>query len=255
MPAMTKYRPAQNGVQVIERAARILRELAEFPDEGLSLASLAQRAGLARSTVHRLVTALQAEAFVVPASPGGRVKLGPGLVALAVIASPDLVREIHPWAARLSHELDETVDISVLQHNQVLFVDQVAAPRRLRAVSAVGSLFPAHSPAPGKALLSALPDERVVELLPVELESLTPSTITRRDDLIAELEVVRQTGIAYDREEHTPGICAVAGVVRDATGRMASISVPLPAQRFYGHEQELAKTVLRTCDEVDRALS
>lgn len=58
-------RRAQNGVQVIERAARILRELAEFPDEGLSLNSLAERSGLARSTVHRLVTALQAETFVV----------------------------------------------------------------------------------------------------------------------------------------------------------------------------------------------
>src|SRR5262245_23467737 len=235
-------RRAQNGVQVIERAARILRELAEFPDDGLSLNSLAERSGLARSTVHRLVVALQAESFVVPASPGGRVKLGPGLVALAVVATPDLVREIHPWAARLSHEINETVDISVLQHNQVLFVDQIAAPRQLRAVSAVGSLFPAHCPAPGKALLSALGDERVMELLPADLESLTPNTITKRHALIAELETVRRTGIAYDREEHTPGICAVAGVVKDANGRMASISVPMPAQRFYGHEQKHAET-------------
>jgi DNA-binding IclR family transcriptional regulator len=247
-------RRAQNGVQVIERAARILRELGEVPEEGLSLASLAERSGLARSTVHRLVTALQAESFVVPASPGGRVKLGPGLVALAVIASPDLVREIHPWAARLSHEINETVDISVLQHDQVLFVDQVAPPRRLRAVSAVGSLFPAHSPAPGKALLSALSDDQVTQLLPSELEQLTPNTITSRDDLIVELDTVRRAGIAYDREEHTPGICAVAGVVTDATGRKASISVPMPAQRFYGHEKKLAETVRRTCAEIDGAL-
>jgi DNA-binding IclR family transcriptional regulator len=248
-------RRAQNGVQVIERAARILRELAEFPDEGLSLNSLAERSGLARSTVHRLVAALQTETFVVPASPGGRVKLGPGLVALAVIASPDLAREIHPWAARLSHEINETVDISVLQHDQVLFVDQVAAPRRLRAVSAVGSLFPAHCPAPGKALLATLRDDQVAQLLPPKLESLTPNTITSRDDLLAELETVRRTRIAYDREEHTPGICAVAGVVRDASGRVASISVPMPAQRFYGHERKLAETLLRMCGEIDRALS
>lgn len=241
-------------MQVIQRAARILRELAEYPDEGLSLASLAERSGLARSTVHRLVTALQAESFVVPASPGGRVKLGPGLVALAVIASPELVREIHPWAARLSHEINETVDISVLQHNQVLFVDQVAPPRRLRAVSAVGSLFPAHSPAPGKALLSSLSDDQVMQLLPPELEALTPSTITSRDALLAELKTVRRAGIAYDREEHTPGICAVAGVVRDASGRIASVSVPMPAQRFYGHEEKLAEAVLHTCEEIDRAL-
>jgi DNA-binding IclR family transcriptional regulator len=244
----------RNGVQVIERAARILRELAGAP-EGLSLSQLAERSGLARATVHRLVGALQDERFVVAASPNGRVKLGPGLASLAVIAAPDLVRDTHPYVARLSQELNETVDLSVLQHDHVVFVDQVAAPRRLRAVSAIGAAFPAHCPANGKVLLSTLSDPQLEQLLPRDLEALTPNTIVDRDRLLAELDVARHTGVAFDREEHTIGICGLGCVVRDLAGRVASISVPLPAQRFYGNEEGLAEKLLATCEEVTETLA
>lgn len=246
---------SKSSVQVIERAARILRTLADYPEDGLSLSQIADRVGLARSTVHRLVSALEAEAFVVAASPNGRVKLGPGLASLAVSAAPDLARAIHPFLARLSREINETVDLGVLQHDHVLFIDQVAAPRRLRAVSAVGAAFPAHCPANGKALLSTLSDAQLAQLLPEQLEALTPNTITDRGELLAALDRVRLGGIAYDREEHTIGICGLGCVVRDGGGRVASISVPLPAQRFYGHEERLAAVLLRTCEEITETLT
>lgn len=242
----------RNGVQVVERTARILRALAEAPD-GLSLSQLAERVGLARSTVHRLVAALQVERFVVSVSPNGRVKLGPGLASLAVIASPDLVRDLHPYLARLSREMNETVDLSVLQHDHVLFVDQVAATRRLRAVSSVGAAFPAHCPANGKALLATLSNAELEQLLPAKLERLTPNTIVDRKRFLSELDQVRNEGIAYDREEHTLGICGVGCVVRDPVGRVASVSVPLPAQRFYGDEKRVAGALRRACDEINAA--
>lgn len=238
---------------MIERAARILRELADHPD-GLSLAQIAERVGLARSTVHRLVSALERERFVIAASRNGRVKLGPGLATLAVASEPDLVREVHPFVARLSREINETVDLGVLQHDQVLFIDHIAAPRRLRAVSAVGSAFPAHCPANGKALLATLDDAELRHLLPPRLEQLTPNTITDREQLLGELETVRRDGIAYDREEHTIGICGLGAVIRNTAGRLASISIPLPSQRFAGNEQQLAETLLRTCHRIDQAL-
>ena len=126
----------------------------------------------------------------------------------------------------------------------VRFIDQLAAPHRLRAVSAVGSTFPLHCTANGKALLAALGDEQLRDLLPARLERFTPATITARDDLRAELAEIRSSGVAYDREEHTEGICAVAAVVRDAGGPVAAISVPVPTQRFAGQEARYAAAVL-----------
>lgn len=81
-----RRRSETGGVQVIERAAAILRALRDHA-EGLSLAQLAAEVGLARSTVHRIVIALQREGFVAPVSPQGKVQLGPGLVALAATAA------------------------------------------------------------------------------------------------------------------------------------------------------------------------
>jgi DNA-binding IclR family transcriptional regulator len=242
------------GVQVVRRTAAILRALAEHP-EGLSLSQIAQRVGLARSTVHRLVAALQAERFVMAVSPNGKVRLGPGLASLAIAADRDLVHELHPHLVRLSRHLNETVDLGVLVGDHVLFIDHVAAPRRLRAVSAVGAVFPAHCPANGKVLLSTLSNEELVRLLPSQLERLTPNTITSRDELLRELETVRREGVAYDREEHTVGICGLGAVIRDSRGWVGSVSVPLPAQRFYGNEQRLARELLQACEEINRALA
>ena len=245
----------RTGVQVVHRTAAILNVLRGEPD-GLSLSQIAERVGLARSTVHRLVAALEQERFVVAASTSRGFRLGPALASLAWAASRDLTALIHPFIVELSLALSETVDLAVLEHDHVLFVDQVpAATQRLRAVSAVGAVFPVHCTANGKALLSQLAVHEVEQLLPEQLERLTPQTIGARSDLLDELEQVRQAGVAYDREEHTLGICAVGAALDTQGGPLAAITVPLPAQRFHGNEERLAAALLETRDAINEALS
>ncbi|MGH2894330.1 MAG: IclR family transcriptional regulator, partial [Solirubrobacteraceae bacterium] len=146
------------------------------------------------------------------------------------------------------------VDLSVLIHDHVSFIDQVAAPHRLRAVSAVGGSFQAHCTANGKALLATHRDEVLRELLPRMLEAATPNTITDRELLIEHLGTVRRDGFAVDREEHTLGICAVGAVVNDTFGPVAAVSVPVPTQRFTGHEKSLSQALLSTVAEIDDVL-
>jgi len=243
----------EGGVQVIARAAEILRALAERP-EGLSLSQIANEVGLARSTVHRIVMALQAERFVVPISPKGRIRLGPGLMPLAASVQLEMRQEVRPYLERLSRQVYETVDLAILQGDRVVFIDQVAAPQRLQAVSAIGEAFPLYCTANGKAILAELPQERIERILPAQLQPFTPRTITSRARLLAELEQVRSEGIAYDREEHTPGICAVGAAIWDMAGNLAAVTIPLPATRFYGNEQKLAVMLLRTCEQIKRRL-
>ena len=243
----------RNGVQVVHRTAAILMALRGEPD-GLSLAQIAQRAGLARSTVHRLVAALEQERFVVAASTSRGFRLGPALASLAVAAVRDIVLLIHPYLVDLSQELDETVDLAVLEHDHVLFVDQVAAARRLRAVSAVGAVFPAHCTANGKALLAARSDGEVERLLPAKLDRLTTNTIVSRDALLRELEDVRKNKVAFDREEHSEGISAIGTVVTTAEGPLAAVTIPLPTQRFTGNEKKLTAALLRTRRAIEASL-
>lgn len=229
---------AQSHVQVITRAAAILRAL-EDEATGLSLGQIAQRVNLARSTVQRIVAALAAEKFLIAASPNGRVRLGPIILRLAASARTDFVAVARPYLTQLSSELKETVDLSAVKKDHLVFIDQVIGPQRLRTVSAVGETFPLHCTANGKAYLAELDADAIARLIGTSYEQRTPRTLTRLDDLLRDLKSVRRTGVAIDREEHTRGICAAGIVTRDLLGNVVAISVPVPVQRFYQHQRQI----------------
>jgi DNA-binding IclR family transcriptional regulator len=222
-------------VQVIARAAAILRAL-ENEASGLSLGQIAQRVGLARSTVQRIVAALESEKLVIAASPTGRVRLGPTLLRLAASVHTDFASLARPFLTKLSAELRETVDLSTIKDDHLVFIDQVTGSQRLRAVSAVGETFPLYCTANGKAFLAQLEDHAVERLIGRRYEPRTSKTLTRLDALLAELKAIRKAGVAYDREEHTLGICAAGVALRDLLGNYVAISVPVPATRFKDHQ-------------------
>jgi DNA-binding IclR family transcriptional regulator len=230
-------------VQVIARAAAILRALEDQP-AGLSLGQIAQRVNLARSTVQRIVGALAAERLLIAASPTGRVRLGPTILRLATSVQTDFVAIVHPFLVRLSHDLKETVDLAAIKRDHLVFIDQVIGPQRLRAVSAVGESFPLYCTANGKAYLAELDDDAVADLIGTSYEARTPHTLTTLDRLLDELRTIRKSGVAFDREEHTLGICAAGVVLRDLLGNHVAISVPVPGQRFYDQQGAIADKLL-----------
>jgi len=241
-------------VQVIARAASILRAL-EQEVSGLSLGQIAQRVNLARSTVQRIVAALQAEKLLIAASPNGRVRLGPTILRLATSVRTDFVSIARPFLAKLSSELGETVDLATVKQDHLVFVDQVIGSHRLRTVSAVGEMFPLYCTANGKAYLAELDRDAIEKLIGTTYERRTPKTFTRLDRLLKDLMSVRQCGVAFDREEHTLGICAAGVVTRDPLGNVIAISVPVPAQRFYDRQAHIADCLLATKRALDAHLS
>lgn len=232
-------------VQVIARAATILRAL-EDENGGLSLGQIAQRVNLARSTVQRIVAALECEKLVIAATPNGRVRLGPAILRLAASVRSDFIAMARPFLEKLSVELHETVDLSVVKKDHLVFIDQVIGSQRLRTVSAVGETFPLYCTANGKAYLAQLSDQAIEKLIGRSYEQRTPNTRTTIDALLADLAAVRRTGVAYDREEHTLGISAAGVALRDPLGNSVAISVPVPAQRFADQEAVIADRLLAT---------
>jgi DNA-binding IclR family transcriptional regulator len=251
--ASTVRSSEKSQVQVIARAASILRAL-EDQTLGLSLGQIAQRVNLARSTVQRIVAALETEKLVIAASPTGRVRLGPTIQRLAASVRTDFVSLARPFIQKLSSELRETVDLAIVKRDHLVFIDQVIGSQRLRTVSAVGETFPLYCTANGKAYLAQLDDAGVERLIGRDYETRTPRTLTRLADLIADLATVRQTGVAFDREEHSLGICAAGVALRDPLGNTVAISVPVPTQRFYEHQDVIAERLMATKRGLERHL-
>ena len=243
----------QSQIQVIARAAAILRALEHEP-AGLSLGQIAQRVGLARSTVQRIVAALEAEKFLIAASPNGRVRLGPTILRLAASVRTDFVAVARPYLMQLSSELKETVDLAVIKKDHLVFIDQVPGLQRLRTVSAVGEIFPLHCTANGKAYLAELDDDAIMRLIGTSYERRTPRTLATFAELSRDLKIVRKTGVAIDREEHTHGICAAGIITRDPVGNAVAISVPVPAQRFYKHQRHIVSRLRATKEALERHL-
>ncbi len=232
-------------VQVIARAASIMRAL-EDTTTGLSLGEIALKVGLARSTVQRIVAALETEKLVVAATPAGRVRLGPTILRLAGSVRTDFVALAKPFLIELSKELHETVDLASIKGDHLVFIDQVIGSQRLRTVSAVGESFPLYCTANGKAYLAELDDTEIEALIGKIYKSRTPSTLTRLSQLLEDIQAVRSNGYAVDQEEHAPGICAAGVAMRDMLGNYVAISVPVPTQRFQQERAKICERLLAT---------
>lgn len=219
----------RGGIQVIARAAAIMRTLKDDPG-GLSLAQIADRVGLPRSTVQRIVGALAAERFVISESNGTGLRLGPEIGILADAARYDVAERCRSILVELSHETGETADLAVLRGTGLLFLDQVPGKHRLRTVSFVGEVFPLTTTANGRACLALMSEARARKL--IENEWKQSGKQGDIEQMLLSLDVVRQEGLAYDLDEHTAGISAVGSAFLDWNGDHVAISVPVPSSRF-----------------------
>jgi IclR family transcriptional regulator, acetate operon repressor len=242
----------RDDVQVLARAADILRRLASEPG-ALSPIALADSLGLARTTAYRIVRTLVKEGFVQVAEDG-KLSIGSGLVGLVMSGRRDLHAEAAPFLTRLRDELGETVDLSVLDGDEVLFVDQFPSSERLRVMGGVGGRLSLHSNASGKALLAALTPDKAERLLPVVLEPLTEHTLCDRAVLLAEVDEARRTGLTRDHEEASLGIAALGTWIDDPLGSGAAITVVMPATRLAAKEAHVAAALLRTREELRTVL-
>ncbi|MFE2427811.1 IclR family transcriptional regulator [Streptomyces sp. NPDC059373] len=233
---------SQGGVQVIARVAQVFRALDGEP-QGLSLAQLAARLGLPRSTVHRIVTALVTEGFLASASPAGRVRIGAEFTRLATSSRLEPWEVAEPFMRRIFSELGETVDCAVVYGHQVRVVHVMPTRHELRAVAEVGATFPLHSSSKGKAMLAEFSPDTVVRMLPARLDRYTDKTPLSVETLLAELAGVRETGVAYDHEGTTVGICAAAIALREPSGTLLALSVPVPTQRYWDEKEKITRVL------------
>jgi DNA-binding IclR family transcriptional regulator len=221
MPRAEENQPTESarsdGIQVLRRAAAALDEIAAAPGQ-LRLVDLGGRLGLAKSTVRRLLVGLVEIGFAA-IDEEGRINLGERLLGLGGTDDASIAMQFRPTLEKLARATGETVDLSVLRGQQMLFIDQVQSTHRLRAVSAIGIRFPLESTANGKAALALLTDP-----------------------------TAGVSGVAFDRDEHTVGISAAGIAVRTAGGHIVAISVPAPSDRFDRNEARIVDA-LRACGQ------
>lgn len=248
---------ARSGVQSVERAMAVLSALGRA-GRPLSIRELAQEAALPRPTLYRLLTTLQASGAVTPAGDG--FIIGPRILWLASrrLLQTDLRAVSRPYLLELRDRTRETVHLAVLEQGQVVYVDKVEAPGPLRMASTVGAIAPAHCTALGKAMLAALAQDQVDEIVARHgLRRRTARTITDPAVLHEELAAVRARGYAIDDVENEEGIrCAAAAVWGHLGGLAGGVSVSGAAttMTLARIRREVGPLVRETARRISRAM-
>jgi IclR family acetate operon transcriptional repressor len=225
-----------SGTQAIDRAAQLLVMIVES-DDATSVGELSHASGLPKSTVSRLVSALERQGLVQRQDDRGPLRPGPVLLRMARrgVGPDDVVTVCDSAMRRLSEASGETIDLAVPMPGGVEhYVAQIDGRYILGTTNWVGRSLPHHSTAVGKVLVAfsaAHPPRR-------PLHRFTAATITDPGRFEAQLEGVRARGYAVTEGELETGLVAVAAPLLGPDGRAVaalSISGPafrIPAERF-----------------------
>ncbi len=247
----TRKTSKNQGIQVISRAADILRTLGEETG-GLSLGQIAARVKLPRSTVQRIVSALSSEGFISTENGSGGIRLGPQIQSLAQATVADRKDQLRPMMQKIAAETGETVDLAIMDGGRMLFVDQIVGSQRLRTVSRIGETFPLTTTANGKAALACLDEAEAARRVIAELqETKAKGQIAT---VLSEIEAIRNGALATDEDEHTDGISAMGFAILDPNGEIFAVSVPVPSSRFARVREKLTEVLVRTRNAVAASL-
>ncbi|MSM41632.1 MAG: helix-turn-helix domain-containing protein [Geobacter sp.] len=205
-------------VQTVEKALDLLEALTdETPPP--TLPNLAERLGLSRNKVFRLLATLESRGLVEREEGSGVYRIGLSSVALAqrFISSASLIKHAHPVMEELARKHDEAIYLTVLLGDEVLFLDMVDSLQNVKTTPMVGKRFPFFTNAAGK-VLKALESQEL-------LEKLFKRRGRRKDlpDLVAlgsELHAIREKGVAVDQGGLGEGVVSVAVTIRDYAGKV-----------------------------------
>lgn len=236
-------REAASGIQVITRAAAILRTIRD-QNSGMSLGQIAEKIDLPRSTVQRIVFALENEQLLISSASGGGIRLGPELLSLGAATHYNMVDQCRPHLEDLMRRTGETVELSILSGGHMICLDQVQGGERLRAVSSVGDKLPVTATANGRACLAKVDPDQAEMLARKEWKELgiKENWTTLKKQLIE----IRKSGIAFDLNDHTKGISAAGFAFVDATQDLHAVSVSVPSSRY----EDKSKLVIEALREL-----
>lgn len=247
----TKGTPARTGgVQSVERAFDLLQHIADSGGQ-TTLSELSEQTPLPLPTIHRLLRTLSMLGYVRQL-PNRRYSLGPGLIRLGEVASRQLGSVTMPYLRHLVAELGETANVAVLDVDMIVYIAQVPSPHSMRMFTEVGRRAHTHATGVGKAMLAQLPDEQVHSIVTgAGMPTPTPKSIGTYDELIVNLEEIRQSGFAIDEEEQELGVRCFSVAIPNAPTEMA-ISVSGPTSRV---DEAFAKRAVPLLQEAARGIS
>lgn len=250
-----------SGTQSVVRALRVLK-LFDSDRAEWSLNDLIKVAGLNKTTLFRLLSALESEGLL-QRSANGNYRLGAEIIALGgrAMRHNPLRLVASPLMSQLAERTKERITLEILVSNwdgtqTMLVLDEVKSTHLLGINQFIGSRLPIHATSTGKVMLAFLPEEELEIVLQQELPALTAETITTEAQLRPVLTTIRQQGYATAMSELEIGLMATAAPIFNYTGEpIAALSIVGPSIRINeARLHQLAKEARATAATISHNL-
>ncbi len=221
--------------QSLKRGLRIIEAISSIGSSA-TLAEVARKTALRRSTTYHLLRALVEFGYLVQHGDARSYALAPKLFHLTGSSwTKEQLSEIAmPFLDALSRRTGEGTSLAVLRDGVVTIIAKWEPEGPVRVVQEVGAARPIHCTAVGKLLAAWLPEQELNSVVRrTVFERKTVRTITSPNAFHRELARIRASGFAIDNEEHIEGIRCIATAIRDYSGKVrASLCVVGPKNRL-----------------------
>jgi len=240
----------------VGKALQVLDQVASAGGP-IKFSDLLEQSAYPKATLYRLLQTLVGERLVQFNETTQSYSLGVRLVSLAHSAwqQASLAPIARDAIDKLSVEVGETVHLAQLDGGQVLYVDKRNATRPIQMFSDAGKVGPVYCTGVGKAMLAFLPAIKQRRIIDQQsYYAYTAHTLASAEALRAELAEIRLAGIAFDREEHEPGIICIAAPIKTAAGLVyGGISITTSTQRYnLAALGEFKNSLVATANEIAR---
>jgi len=238
------------------KGLRMLQALS-LSDRPRGVTELARELGLTKSNSHRLLKTLVHAGYAQNNSETAKYSATLKVWELGshVLSKIDVKSAAGAYLQLLADKTGESVHLSLLVENSVVYIDKIDSAQPVRAYSQIGKGAPAYCVATGKALL-AFQGEDAITRIGMELEAHTSRTIADPEEFRREMARVRQLGYAINRGEWREGVCGVGAPIRDASRQViAAVGISGPEGRMKPtFMREQAPLVVQTASLISKAL-
>jgi IclR family pca regulon transcriptional regulator len=248
----------RNFIKSLAKGLAVLQTLSETPHP-LSLVEIAQSVGINNVTAMRFCFTLSELGFI-QRNGQRRYHPTPQVLSLgySVIRRLDWLKVAQYYLDQLSKDIGETVNLSVLDGMEIMYMLRIRTEKILPYDLHIGSKLPVYCTSMGKVLMAFNHQEKTRPILNrLDFRPLTHRTITCLEDYLFELDKVRKCGYAVNDEELSVGLRSVAAPIRDAKGlAVAAINIAVPTKRFSLEELQnrLCSRIIEASEKISKAL-
>ncbi len=230
----------------VKSAARVLDifELLAEKNSGLNVSQISAQLGFPLSSTHALLNTLTSRDYLIVEPNNLIYRLGSRMfeVGNQYVESQSVVDVAQTTMRQMRKICDETISLGIYDgRDGIILVRKNESSRTLRIGNPLGTRLSIYSSAMGKAILATWPEEEVITLL----KEAPDKKIRLKSAFLHILDEVRDSDIAFDIEESTEGVCAIAAALdTGATRSSASLAIVVPVVRAHGKEWERLPTLL-----------